>query len=54
MSLAENLKQHGITRKELAAYYDKSEGTIRNWYIDNRRLFNAAVLGYVSYKIKSE
>lgn len=51
MSLSEDLKQHGITRTELAAYYNKGEGTIRNWYIDNRKLFNAAVLGYVSYKI---
>ena len=54
MSLAEDLKQHGITRVELAAYYNKGEGTIRNWYIDNRKLFDAAVLGYVSYKINKD
>lgn len=51
MSLAEDLKKNGITRKELAAYYSKDASTISNWYRDNRKLFNAAVLGYVSYKI---
>ncbi len=53
MSVSESLKKHGVTRKELAEYYGKDVGTIRNWYRDNRRLFDAAVLGYVSFKIKS-
>lgn len=51
MSLAEELKSHNITRKELAEYYGKDVSTINNWHRDNGKLFNAAVLGYVSYKI---
>ena len=51
MSLAEELKSHNITRKDLADHYGKDVSTINNWHRDNRKLFNAAVLGYVSYKI---
>ena len=54
MTAGKELAKLNITRQEVASYYNKDVGTIRNWYIDNRRLFDAAVLGYVSYKINTK
>ena len=54
MTTGKELEEYNITRQELADYYDKGVSTIRNWHRENPRLFKAAVLGYLSYKLKGE
>lgn len=53
MTTGKELEKYNLTSKEMAEYYNKDIGTIRNWFRDNRRLFDSAVIGLVAYKVNN-
>jgi len=52
MTAGKACSQENLTIKEVAEMCNKDVGTIRNWYIGNRQLFNIALIGCAITKLK--
>lgn len=50
MSAGKECENAKVTLKEFAGAVNKDPGTIRNWYLHNRPLFDFALAGFVMKK----